>query len=374
MEAIAVTGPAGNMLRFARAARTPVNGRRSDVSFATFRPAERLNQVTAFEAAVRDAKCELEVVGQRGVVDFRVIDRLRQVISERKPDIVQTHGVKSHFLMRLVGLKDSTKWVAFHHGYTWPNFKMSAYNQLDRWSLRKPSAIVTVCSAFGTELARIGVAPTRITVLPNSIQGEPDWTVGEVQAIRGDLRIGVNEKVVLTIGRLSAEKAHGDLLLALKRMRETLPSVEFRLIIVGDGPERAALKHMATDLGLDERVSFTGYKPRPGPYLQLADVFVLPSHSEGSPNVLLEAMASSAPVVATRVGGVPDMIRDAITGVLVPARNPDALCSAVTQMLSDRELAAALAIRAKADVSDRFTIDNYRERLLNVYDRLLLGS
>ena len=94
---------------------------------------------------------------------------LRRIVEQRAPNIVQTHNVKSHFLMRQSGLWRRQPWVAFHHGYTTTDLKMRVYNQLDRWSLRAAHCIITVSHAFARELARAGVPPERICVLHNSV-------------------------------------------------------------------------------------------------------------------------------------------------------------------------------------------------------------
>lgn len=366
LEADVVTGPAGNLLRFAKAARA---SGRAEVMFATYRRGD-VSQQTAFQAAVNQAGFDLDLIPERSPLDFRVIAGLRDLLKKRNPDIVQTHAVKSHFLMGLIASNDRPKWIAFHHGYTQPILRVRVYNQFDRWSLRRPDAIVTVCQAFAGELQDRGVARDRITVIHNSIEKAPESDSQAVDAIRSELGIAAGERVIVAIGRLSAEKAQSDLLTAVAQLIAG-GQEKLRLVIVGDGPDKVKLEEQSARLGLKDAAIFAGFRSRPGPFFQLASVFVLPSLSEGSPNVLLEAMAANVPIVATSVGGIPDTIEDGVSGLLTPPRNPAALSSSIARILSEPALGAQLAAEAHRQVSSRFSPEIYRDRLLAVYERQL---
>ena len=138
---------------------------------------------------------------------------------------------------------------------------------------------------------------------------------------------------------LSREKSHRDLLAAFNHLCVTHPDIALKLIIVGDGPERARLEAAVEEYGLSERVVFTGQVSDVGLYYATADVFALPSQSEGSPNVVLEAMAAKLPIVATAVGGVPEILEDSETALLVPVNNPVAMAEAIARVLTETELA-----------------------------------
>ena len=160
--------------------------------------------------------------------------------------------------------------------------------------------------------------------------------------------------MILAVGRLSKEKAQIDLLRAFKKLIETHAEINARLVIVGDGPERRAvgsrrphrsvLAIESSSLGKLTTFRFT---------YAAADVLVNPSHSEGSPYVLLEAMAAGLPIVATAVGGVPEMVENNETALLVPAGDPQAMADAIARMLKDEKLAAQLAENAREIVSSR---------------------
>ena len=155
------------------------------------------------------------------------------------------------------------------------------------------------------------------------------------RASRASLSIADDERVVLAAGRLSREKGHIDLVAALDHLRHTTPEIKVRLIIVGDGPERQRLERASHSLGVSERVAFAGQVNNIDVYYAMADMLALPSHSEGSPNVLLEAMAAGVPVVATEVGGVPEIVTHDESALLVSQRDPHAMAAAIGRVLTD---------------------------------------
>jgi glycosyltransferase involved in cell wall biosynthesis len=283
------------------------------------------------------------------------------MVVEWKPDILQTHAVKSHFLIALSGLSRQFPWVAFHHGYTQPDLKMLLYNQLDRWSLRKPAALVTVSEAFRRQLLGQGIQPGRIEILQNAVN--PDW-VGRVQAIdaasvRAELGLE-GRQVILAVGRLSREKAHSDLISAFQLVRTSHPLAT--LVMVGDGPERMALENSA-----GEGVLFTGQQRDVSRYFAIADVMALPSLTEGSPNVLLEAMACGVPSVATEVGGVPEIVSHEREALLVPARAPEKLAAAIRRVLGEPGLRAALIARSLDAIRERHSPEARVQALMRIY-------
>src|SRR5262249_8877975 len=147
--------------------------------------------------------------------------------------------------------------------------------------------------------------------------------------------------VLLSIGRFSREKGHADLLQALGSLR-SLPQA-WKLVLVGIGPERDALGRLAASLEISERVVFAGFHPDVARFYAIADLFALPSHSEGSSNVWLEAMMAGVPIVATSAGGNSEILAHEKTALLVPTEDAPALAAAVARLLTQPDLAARLA-------------------------------
>lgn len=390
IEATTVTGPAKNLLNFCRLARSrafvdsglpPV-----EVSIATFHRAPAAAAQGAdgsaqdegeapnpFVAAARADGVEVDVIRERTRFDPRVIAGLRRAVARRAPDVIQTHMVKSHFLVKLSGLGRERPWVAYHHGYTSTDRKMLVYNQLNRWSLPSATRVITVCGPFAERLAREGVRPERISVRHNSVVAPPRVSAEERRAIRNKLGVAEGESLVLAVGRLSHEKGHADLVAALAALRGLDPGLNFKLVVVGEGPERVRVEGAAREAGLAGRVVFAGHAADVRPFYAAADVLALPSHSEGSPNVLLEAMAAGLPVVATSVGGVPEIADDGESALLVPPRDAPAFAAALGRLLTDAELAQRLGTNASARVVAQFSPEAYARALVEIYRGLVPG-
>ncbi len=323
-----------------------------------------------FVMAARELGLDVEVIPERRRFDLSVIPALRRVVESRVPDVVVTNSVKSHFLMWRSRLWRKYSWVAFHHGYTDTDRKMRLYNRFDRWSLPHADRLVTVCRAFAQELSgSTGIAIENISVQHNSIRRGPPVSTAEVEALRNRLQIGDDELVMLSVGRLSREKAHIDLLQAFKILGETRPDLSLKLIIVGDGPERARLEAVADSIG--GYIIFAGQVSDVRPFYAAADVFALPSLSEGSPNVLLEAMAANLPIVATAVGGVPEIVANNESALLVQPNDPPSLAVAIARVLTSKELAQRLTTNAATLVDTRFAQDNYARFLVEIYREVI---
>jgi len=324
-----------------------------------------------FLTAAGELGLQVKVIPERRRFDLAVIPALRRIVEDTTPHLIVTHSVKSHFLLWRSRLWQTHPWVAFHHGYTTTDRKMRVYNRLDRWSLPKADRLVTVCDAFARELAAITRVPIeKIAVQYNSIRPRAAPSAETVRNLRSSLGFADDERVVLAIGRLSREKAHTDLLSAFKLVRDKHPQLKSKLVIVGDGPERANLVATSRSYAFESEVIFAGQQSEVRPYYSIADVFVLPSHSEGSPNVLLEAMAAGVPIIATAVGGVPEMIEDNQSALLVPANDPSALSAAISRLLTDGDLAHRLTSNASALVSNRFSPEEYVRSLTEIYHQV----
>src|SRR3984957_8044922 len=308
LDAAAVTGPAKNLIQFCRAANAFKGGDSAvQVSIATIcRAPHRV--ASPFIDAARAAGIEADVLVERDRYDPRTIGQLKELVKHRGSGIIETHGVRMHFLARVFGLSARIPWVAFHHGYTAEDLKMLAYNQLDRWSLRKAARVFTDCLPFADELAGLGIRRERIRVLGSSIAIGDPANPKDVRALSDQLGIEPGETVILSIGRLSREKAHADLIAAVAHLLRMNPQRKLRLVLVGDGPDRKRLQEAAAAAGLSRMIVFAGQQKDVRPWYGIAQLFVLSSLSEGSPNVLLEAMAAGVPIVSTAVGGVPAML------------------------------------------------------------------
>jgi glycosyltransferase involved in cell wall biosynthesis len=186
--------------------------------------------------------------------------------------------------------------------------------------------------------------------------------------VRAELGIPEDAPVVGTVANFKAAKDHATLLRAAAQVRQAVPSVRF--VLVGQGPLEAETRRLAGELGLEGTVVFAGFRTDAARLMAAFDAFALASTYEGLPIALVEAMATGCPAVATRVGGVPEVVADGVQGILVPSRDPAALADGLERLLGDRALRAEMGAAAAARAKD-FDIRKAVRRMEQVYARLL---
>ena len=372
LEATTVSGPAKNLLQFAQLARRGTEeGGRAEVELAVFR---RPHDSSVLLDAAEAAGIAVHAIPEKGRFDRSVMPALADLARRLQPDILQTHSVKSHFLVRYTGLHRRYPWVAFHHGYTATDLRNRVYNQLDRWSLRAAQRLVVVNGQFRDQLVGQWIPRERIAVIHNAI--DPQWAAAArrpeaAAALRAKLGIGRDEKVLLIAARLSKEKDHATLLRALADLRDQHRQTP-RLIVLGDGPERTHIDAAIGSLNLTGQVILPGWEPSE-PYYGIADAAVLSSIVEGSPNALLEAIGAGVPVVATAVGGIPEMVADGESALLVPAEDAARMAEALDEVLSSPELSQRLAARGREIAAARHSPQARVQAICDVYRQLEFG-
>jgi glycosyltransferase involved in cell wall biosynthesis len=363
-------GPAKNVLEFARrAASSSHPSLQALVTVAVFHRGAP-NTSNDFVAACEQIglKCHLLREGFR--YDPRALATLRQIVASLQPDIIETHAVKSHFVVWLTRAFRRRGWVAFHHGYTWTSPVTRLYNLLDRWSLPSASHVVTDCRPFAAELETIGVAPNRITVQHSSVNEFVPPLPERVAALRRNLQIPDRAQVVLTVGRLSREKGQALVVEAAAFLRQKNVCNNLYFVLPGIGPDLDMLRNLAREREVFDSFRFPGLVSDIPTYYSLATLMALPSHSEGSPNVLLEAMAAGLPVVATNVGGVPEIVTHEREALLVESGNAAALAQAIDRLCADTALRERIATAARLK-SRAYSPVAYCQSLLSVYARSL---
>jgi len=335
VEAATITGPVKALLMFSKVARRGLDGHGS-IEHTLLTTVRRRREIGGADnemlrAAASDG-LEVDVAPERFVFDPGVLLHMARCIRTRAPDIVETHDFKSHFLLwllRRAGVVTRPRWVAFHHGYTKMSLQVRLFQKLDRLSLRHADKVVTLCQPFVRQLGLLGVASDRIAVIRNAVAPKQRPTEAALALFRTALGLVSTDTVIVSVGRLSREKGHADLIRAFRALIEERPQENYRLVLVGDGSARAELVAAASDLG--DRVLFVGHQPDPWPYFCMANLFVLPSHTEGSPLVLFEAMAAGLPIIATAVGGVPEVVQSGVDAILVPPKNISRLTRALAE-------------------------------------------
>lgn len=374
-----VTGPAKNMFEFHRVCQERKGAPYLQMSMATFQRSRSLTGPAAnanpFTGRAAELGIPLYGIAEGFRFDLRAVSHLRRLAQRIRPDVIETHHVKSHFLVRLSGLWKEIPWLAFHHGYTDTDFRSPLYNRLDRWSLPAAAQIITMNRGFQEQLVQRGIPRKRITLLHNAVRLPQGNDTSRFDAAvrsrkKADLGLSPEEKVILCVGRLSREKAQIDLVPVLQRLQQMRPNIALRLILVGEGPEQARISQAIGAAGLENSIFFAGQLKDVTPYYAAADCVAIPSLSEGSPNVLLEAMAFGVPVVATAVGGIPEIVTHGESALLVPSRSPGAMAEAMDLVLSNPGTAMNLAEQAARRVEKEHSPEARADALVEIYSTL----
>jgi len=302
----------------------------------------------------------------RGKLDFGAVRAIRNFISERELDILHTHGYKADLYGYRAAKGRRARLVATAHGWPGKSPILRMYALLDRVMLRWFDHICAVSSEVADTLRRFYVPKEIITVVENGID------IGQFSGGRPILReeLGLRENPLIGfVGRLAPEKGLQYLLHAAAGMLNTLPAA--KVILAGDGPKRSSLEKLAQQLGIEKSVIFLGRRSDLASIYASLDVFVLPSLSEGMPLAVMEAMAAKRPVIATRVGAIPKMVKDQQTGLLVDAGDITGLQSAISLLLDRRDLCRILGQSGHEVAKALFSSDSMAKNYIGIYRRVI---
>ena len=332
----------------------------------------------AFVADARDVQIiRIDELG-REISPFRDLVatvRLARLIRRERPDILHTHTAKAGTVGRVAALLAGGRRPpivvhTFHghvlRGYFGP-LRTWFFRQLERWLARHTTALIAVSPQVRDDLVALGVAPAERFVvvrlgveLGERVAGEQD---GRAES-RRYLGIGPERFAVGWIGRMTPVKRTDDVLVAFKQLRET--GVDAVLCLVGDGPDRPQLEQRAHELGVIRDTLFLGYQEDVAPFYAAFDALILPSSNEGTPVSAIEALAAGRPVVATRVGGVPDVVQEGEDGFLVEPGATDDLAERLARLAREPELRERMGRAGRDRVLPRYAV----ERLVDDIDRL----
>jgi glycosyltransferase involved in cell wall biosynthesis len=307
--------------------------------------------------------------------DLMATIRLARLIRRQRPQILHTHTAKAGTVGRVAALLAGSRRppiiVHTFHGHVLRGYfgpvRSLFFRVLERRLASITTALVAVSPQVRDDLVSLRVAPReRFVVIRLGI--ELDERVAAEQDGRLESRryLGIpgDRFAVGWIGRMTPVKRTDDVLVAFKRLRES--GVDACLCLVGDGPDRAQLEHRAHELGVVRDTLFLGYQEDVAPFYAAFDALVLPSANEGTPVSAIEALAAGRPVVATRVGGVPDVVRDGEDGFLVETGNTDDLADRLGRLARDPALRERMGKQGRARVLPRYAVD----RLVDDVDRL----
>lgn len=326
-------------------------------------------------AAASRAGVQVHTAEVRRKSDIAGARAVAAVIARVRPDVLHLQDRRAGLVGRAVAVRRAIPSVYTVHGVPDElatlvpgNLPVEPTRLRDRWgylglerllAAAPRSAVVTPCRALTTYVREhVGVPGDRVHTVPNGVA--PVWLASDPPT-----RSGPDRPVRATwLGVMQPVKRVPDLVRAAARV----PDLELEL--VGDGPALGRVRAAVAATGSTDRVLFAGYRPDPLPHLQRADIVVLPSAAEACPMALLQAMACGVPVVASRVGGVPEIIRDGVDGVLVEPGSVDQLTDALAHLAGDADLRRRLGAAGRARVAERFAIGRNVRSLVSIYERL----
>ncbi|MBM3979337.1 MAG: glycosyltransferase family 4 protein [Planctomycetes bacterium] len=358
-------GPERQMLGLARALRDAAR-----TTFATFPEGGRgeafLNEVRAHGFATVPLTTDFPKV-------FAAVRELAGVLRATACDVLLCHGYKANIIGRLAARRAGVPAVAVSRGWTGETRKVKLYEWLDRRHLRFMDHVVCVSEGQAAKVRRWCRVPARrLSVIRNSARlsafesADPTARARLLGFFASDAAVS---QIVLGAGRFSPEKGFGVLVEAAAAICKDNPRAG--VVLFGEGPLRGDLEARVARLGLTGRVVLPGFRTDLDSLIGGADVVVLPSYTEGLPNVALEASAAGVPVVATTVGGTPEVIADGATGFLVPPGEPAAIAAKVTDLLRAPDLRADFGTAGRARMRALFTFDAQAKAYLQLIDTLL---
>ncbi len=309
------------------------------------------------------------------VRDLRAIVRLAQLIRRERPTILHTHTAKAGAVGRIAALLagGDRPPIVVHtfHGHVLRGYfgriMTFGFRTLERWLARATTSLVAVSPEVRDDLVALGVAPAeKFTVVRLGI--DLDRRVDNDDTRRRETRrlMGLAQEafVVGWVGRMTGVKRTDLVVQALERL--VARGVDAYVVLVGDGPDRERLERFAHELGVVKRCLFLGYQEDVARFYDAIDVLLLPSINEGTPVSVIEALAAGRPAVATRVGGVPDVVRDGVDGFLVDAGDADELAEKLAELAADPVRRADMGEAGRARVFERYAVN----RLVDDVDRL----
>jgi glycosyltransferase involved in cell wall biosynthesis len=308
---------------------------------------------------------------RRGSADWHRVFRLRAALRAFAPDILHTILWSGNVYGRLaaVGLGIPVVLAAERNVIRRPSGQVVLERLLDRVT----DGYLVNCEAIVAELVSHGGLPrTKIAVVPNGIDlaALPPFAADRTAA-RHAAGLDPRRRLVAQVGRLAPQKDYPTFLRAAAAVAAAAADVDFA--VVGEGPLRGELEALARELGLADRVHFLGLRNDVPAVLGGTDVLALTSRFEGFPNVVMEAMATGAVVVATDVGGCRELVVPEETGVIVPPGDPGAVAAAVLEVLGDPPRAVQMAAAARRRIEREFDVRRMAERTAAAYERLLAG-
>lgn len=281
----------------------------------------------------------------------------------RRFDLLHCHTARAHSLAATLGWFVRRPLIATRRVDFEP-----AHNWFNHYKYSRAAKVVCVCEHIARQLANWGVARDRLATIPSAIPLPPDDGLDRL-ALRRELGLPADRPIIGNIAALVGHKDQATLLRAARAVISRRPDALF--VVMGEGDLRDALLRQQRELQLDQAVQFRGFVPQAQRYMRAFDVFAMSSCMEGRGGIVLDAFAARVPVVSTAAGGLPEMVRDGETGLLVPVGDHEGMAQAIVRLLEDEDLGRRLCVAARDWVERECSVERMADDYLKIYRQLL---
>ena len=314
----------------------------------------------------------IETVSIPGGIRPGLVDDLAQYLEHRAIDLLCTHGYKATVVGHFAARAARVHWVPFVHGFTAETWQVTLYERLERSLLVRSPWVACTSPAQARELGRMRRGRNAPLVIQNAVLASRDFDNPRARVpSREELGFSRGDLVFGAAGRFSRDKGHSVLLEAFASLLAMLPRQPLRLLLLGEGREESSLRAQARRLGIEDCICFAGYQPRPAAWMKIMDCLVHPSLTEGTPCAVLEAMLLGIPVVATAVGGVPDILAHGESGLLAAPGQTLALAEEMKKLARSAPLRKRVGADGKRHVEQCFSPGRQRSLFEMLYKTLL---
>jgi len=311
-----------------------------------------------------DEGAKVAPLRMRGECDVLAIVRLSSMLRQMNPDVLHLHTSHAHTLGWLAGRLAHVKRIVVTRRMD------HDINGIFSWvKYRRVDHIVAISEVIGRTLSRSGLSPEKLSMIYSAVACSETYPQGDLRSVYG---FGPDIPVVGTVATLARQKGHAHIFEAIRIVKQRYPQI--RLLVAGTGPLEKRLRKLAKKLDLADAIVFAGFRRDIPQVLNTLNLFVLASQDEGLGVSLLEAACRGLPIIATDVGGIPEIVEDGTTGLLVPPRDGQALAEKMLDLLDHPEKAETLGRNARALVRERFSLETMVQRYCALYRQLLDGK
>lgn len=312
-------------------------------------------------------------LGRKPGFDLSLLRKVRQYIKHHQVDLLHCHQYTPFVYGVLSAALTKVKVIFTEHGRFYPDERRMKRVLLNPLLSLFTDHITAISRATCNALVNFeNFSPQKIEVIYNGIQGPKCLQAGNSEMLKRSLGIHPDAHVLGAVARLDPIKNLKMMIRAFSIVKKTYPDTF--LMVIGDGPEREDLKSLGHTLRLSPHIIYTGFKDDVYPYLEIMDIFLLSSFSEGTAMTLLEAMAFGLPCIATRVGGNPEIVTDNKTGFLIPNNDEASLAERIVLLLQDENLREKMGRAARERFEENFTVNKMVREYEKIYDELIVNG